>query len=174
MDKWFHPTHYNGCNYLSMPWLKLIHVSKRGYWSTQEKLFRRLLWSWHGFSGRRRGLAACNLRSCKPALLTRGTRGTPDANLVFQYARHSLRLLAAYDPIYQKLWGLLGRNPLWHITSHSEGSHIQNYCERKQMKIYIWIVGEFLIHVIVVYYGLILGLHPANEKRCYIASHNRS
>ena len=32
MDKLFHPTHYNGCNYLSMLGLKLIHVSKRGYW----------------------------------------------------------------------------------------------------------------------------------------------
>ena len=31
MDKSFHPTHYNGCNYLSMLGLKLIHVSKRGY-----------------------------------------------------------------------------------------------------------------------------------------------
>ena len=30
MDKWFHPTLYNGCNYLSMLGLKLNHVSKRG------------------------------------------------------------------------------------------------------------------------------------------------
>ena len=30
MDKLFHPTHYNGCNYLSMLRLKLIHVSERG------------------------------------------------------------------------------------------------------------------------------------------------
>ena len=30
MDKWFHPTLYNGCDYLSMLGLKLIHVSKRG------------------------------------------------------------------------------------------------------------------------------------------------
>ena len=30
MDKQFHPTHYNGCNYLSMPGFKLYHVSKRG------------------------------------------------------------------------------------------------------------------------------------------------
>ena len=29
MDKWFHPIHYNGCNYLSMLGLKLNHVSKR-------------------------------------------------------------------------------------------------------------------------------------------------
>ena len=28
MDKQFHPTHYNGCNQLSMLRLKLIHVSK--------------------------------------------------------------------------------------------------------------------------------------------------
>ena len=26
----FHPTHYNGCNYLSMLWLNLIHLSKIG------------------------------------------------------------------------------------------------------------------------------------------------
>ena len=31
MDKKFHPTHYNRCNYLSMLGLKLIHVSKRGH-----------------------------------------------------------------------------------------------------------------------------------------------
>ena len=31
IDKYFHPTHYNGCNYLSMLVLKLIHVSIRGY-----------------------------------------------------------------------------------------------------------------------------------------------
>ena len=30
MDKWFHTTLYNGCNYLSMLGLKLNHVSKRG------------------------------------------------------------------------------------------------------------------------------------------------
>ena len=32
MDKLFHPVLYNGCNYLSMLGLKLIHVSKRGHW----------------------------------------------------------------------------------------------------------------------------------------------
>ena len=30
-DKYFHPTHYNGCSCLSMLGFKLIHVSKRGY-----------------------------------------------------------------------------------------------------------------------------------------------
>ena len=30
IDKWFHPTYDNGFDYLSMLWLKLIHVSKRG------------------------------------------------------------------------------------------------------------------------------------------------
>ena len=30
MDKWFQPTLYNGCNYLCMLLLKLIHVSKMG------------------------------------------------------------------------------------------------------------------------------------------------
>ena len=32
MDKQFHPTVYNGYNYLSMLGLKLNHVSKRGHW----------------------------------------------------------------------------------------------------------------------------------------------
>ena len=35
MDKLFHRTLYDGCNYLSMLGLKLIHVSKRGPWSFQ-------------------------------------------------------------------------------------------------------------------------------------------
>ena len=30
MDKWFHPTLYNGCYYLSMLGFKLIHFDKRG------------------------------------------------------------------------------------------------------------------------------------------------
>ena len=30
MDKKYHPTPYNGCNYLSILELKSIHVSKRG------------------------------------------------------------------------------------------------------------------------------------------------
>ena len=30
--KEFHPIHYNGCKYLSMLGLQLIHVSKRGPW----------------------------------------------------------------------------------------------------------------------------------------------
>ena len=33
MDKYFHPTQYNGCSYLSMLGLKLNHVSKRGPWT---------------------------------------------------------------------------------------------------------------------------------------------
>ena len=32
MDKLFHPTYHNGCNYLSMLGLKLNHVSKSGHW----------------------------------------------------------------------------------------------------------------------------------------------
>ena len=32
MDMLFHPTLYNGCNYLSMPGFKLNHVNKRGPW----------------------------------------------------------------------------------------------------------------------------------------------
>ena len=31
MDKWFHPTLYQACDYLSMLGLKLNHVSKRGH-----------------------------------------------------------------------------------------------------------------------------------------------
>ena len=30
MDNWFHPTFYNGSDYLFMLGFKLIHVSKRG------------------------------------------------------------------------------------------------------------------------------------------------
>ena len=30
IDKQLHPTHYTGCNYLSMLWLVLIHISKTG------------------------------------------------------------------------------------------------------------------------------------------------
>ena len=33
MDKWFHHTLYKGCNYLSMPGLDFIYVSKRGLWT---------------------------------------------------------------------------------------------------------------------------------------------
>ena len=32
MDKLFNLTHYNGCNYLSMLGLNIIHVSNRGLW----------------------------------------------------------------------------------------------------------------------------------------------
>ena len=32
MDKEFHPTHYNGCNYLSMLGLQWMHGSKRDHW----------------------------------------------------------------------------------------------------------------------------------------------
>ena len=32
MDKYFHPTHHNGCDSLFMVGLKLIHVSERGPW----------------------------------------------------------------------------------------------------------------------------------------------
>ena len=32
MDKLFHPTLYNGCDYVSMLGSKLIHVSKGGNW----------------------------------------------------------------------------------------------------------------------------------------------
>ena len=39
MDKWFHSTLYNGCNYLSVLGIKLIHVSKRG---PREKLWPTL------------------------------------------------------------------------------------------------------------------------------------
>ena len=38
MDKWFHPTLYQACNYLSMLGLKLNHVSKRGHTSWTRQL----------------------------------------------------------------------------------------------------------------------------------------
>ena len=34
MDKKFHPTVYDGCNYLPMLGLKINHVSKRGPWGS--------------------------------------------------------------------------------------------------------------------------------------------
>ena len=38
MDKFSHPTVYNGCNYLSMLGLKFIHVCQRGPW------WRHIVW----------------------------------------------------------------------------------------------------------------------------------
>ena len=43
MDTKFHPTLYNGCNYLSMLGFKLIHVSKRGHRVSQILGGERLL-----------------------------------------------------------------------------------------------------------------------------------
>ena len=43
-DKWFHPTHYIGCNYLSMLGFKLNHVRKRGPWPSEETVLKN-----HGF-----------------------------------------------------------------------------------------------------------------------------
>ena len=37
MGKSFHPTFYNGCDYLSLLGLKLNHVSKRGHWGSWYK-----------------------------------------------------------------------------------------------------------------------------------------
>ena len=37
MDKWFHPTLYHACDYLSMLGLGLNHVSKRGQWCLNNK-----------------------------------------------------------------------------------------------------------------------------------------
>ena len=53
MDKWFHPTHYWACDYLSMLGLKLIHVIKRCPWYSQVSLLRGLLVQYqllHGLS----------------------------------------------------------------------------------------------------------------------------
>ena len=44
MDKLFHTTLYNWCNYLSILWLKLINVSKRGLWSLFIKPSIRYSW----------------------------------------------------------------------------------------------------------------------------------
>ena len=38
MDKQFHPTHYNACNYISMLGFQWIHVSKRGHRSLFEPI----------------------------------------------------------------------------------------------------------------------------------------
>ena len=38
MDKYYNPTHYNGCNYLTILGLKLIHVSKRASWRCNFKM----------------------------------------------------------------------------------------------------------------------------------------
>ena len=51
MDKYIHPTFYNGCNYLSMLGLKLNHVSKRGhrniiYALTKDILTNKMHWNW--------------------------------------------------------------------------------------------------------------------------------
>ena len=43
IDKLFHSTHYNGCNYLSVLRLNLIHVSKGGY-SKQLSVIGLILW----------------------------------------------------------------------------------------------------------------------------------
>ena len=53
MDKWFRPTHYWACDYLSMLGLKLIHVIKRCPWYSQISLLRGLLVQYpllHGLS----------------------------------------------------------------------------------------------------------------------------
>ena len=50
MDKSFQPTHYNGCNYLSMLGFKLNNVRIRGYWSlkSEEYLISSLQWRHNG------------------------------------------------------------------------------------------------------------------------------
>ena len=45
MDKQFHPTFYQAYDYLSMLGLKLMHISKRGYWG---------LFDEHGWTGIRK------------------------------------------------------------------------------------------------------------------------
>ena len=45
MDKQFHLTHYNGCNYLSILGLKLIHVSKWGHWTGLCLVFNYMVFS---------------------------------------------------------------------------------------------------------------------------------
>ena len=39
IDKWFHPTHYCTCDYLSILWIKLNHISKRGFSTSQDLRF---------------------------------------------------------------------------------------------------------------------------------------
>ena len=59
MNKWLHPTLYNGCNYLSMLGLKLNHVSKSG---------PRLFMSWFQSIGQFCGIdfPVMNLACCVP------------------------------------------------------------------------------------------------------------
>ena len=49
MDKWFHPTLYWGCNYLSILGFKLIHVSKRGH-GCLGAISGGIITRWHGAS----------------------------------------------------------------------------------------------------------------------------
>ena len=48
MDKYFRPTHYDGCKYLSMLGSKLIHVSKMGHWRLMCAL-GYTQWKSHGY-----------------------------------------------------------------------------------------------------------------------------
>ena len=50
MKNQFHPTLYNGCDYISMLGLKLNHISKRGYCSSQPHYHRHRQGHWHGRS----------------------------------------------------------------------------------------------------------------------------
>ena len=38
MDKLFHPTLYNACDYLSMPGIKSIYISKMGPWWRYDRM----------------------------------------------------------------------------------------------------------------------------------------
>ena len=62
MDKLFHPTHYNGCNYLSMLGLKLIHVSKRGHWSSIHSMMPSDAKCWHRSGSSLAKVMACSWR----------------------------------------------------------------------------------------------------------------
>ena len=53
MDKWFHPTHHNGCNQSSILGLKLNHVCKGGpwaYWPSEISSCWSLCFEMKGFS----------------------------------------------------------------------------------------------------------------------------
>ena len=59
MDTYFHPTPYNGCDYLSVLGLKLNHVSKRGPWYQPQWFENR-----HGALGNYEADSQCTTPYC--------------------------------------------------------------------------------------------------------------
>ena len=81
MDKWFHSTYNNGCNYISMMGLKLIHVRKGGFWYSVPspnciitwQLFSKIIQHWYqgmNESLHLHGMVWCNYSSKQWHLIT--------------------------------------------------------------------------------------------------------